>query len=46
MAWPLALVISCTVLIALLAVYVPTIYVRKTNKILELLERIETNTRK
>ena len=44
--WPFALAIVCTVLIALLAVYVPTIYIRKTNKILKLLEQIETNTRK
>jgi hypothetical protein len=34
------------ILIALLAVYVPTIYIRKTDKILKLLEKIEANTRK
>jgi hypothetical protein len=42
----LALSIMCIVAIALLAIYVPTVYIRKTNKILKLLERIEANTRK
>jgi len=46
MAWPLGLVGGCLILIALLAVYVPTIYIRKTDKILKLLEKIEANTRK
>ncbi len=44
--WPMALVGACVILIALLAVYVPTIYIRKTNKVLKLLEQIEANTRK
>ena len=34
------------VLIALLAMYVPTLYIRKTNQVLKLLEQIEANTRK
>jgi hypothetical protein len=34
------------VLIALMAIYAPTVYIRKTNKILKLLEKIEANTRK
>jgi hypothetical protein len=46
MAWSLALVGGCVILLALLAVYVPTIYIRKTNKLIELLEKIEANTRK
>ncbi len=46
MAWPLGLVGGCLIMIALLAVYVPTIYIRKTDKILALLEKIEANTRK
>ena len=33
--WSFALFGGCIVLIALLAVYVPTIYIRKTNKLLE-----------
>jgi hypothetical protein len=32
--------------IALLAIYVPTIYIRKTNKMIALLEQIAANTRK
>ena len=42
----LALSMICIVAIALLAIYVPTVYIRKTNKILKLLEKIEANTRK
>jgi hypothetical protein len=34
------------VVVALLAIYVPTIYIRKTNKLIALLERIEANTHK
>lgn len=44
--WPFALVGACVFLIALLAVYVPTIYIRKTNRVLKILEQIEVNTRK
>ena len=44
--WPIALVGACVVLVALMAIYVPTLYIRKTNKILKLLEQIEANTRK
>ena len=42
--WSFALFGGCIVLIALLAVYVPTIYIRKTNKLLEALEQIAANT--
>ena len=42
----LGIVGGCLIVIALLAVYVPTIYIRKTDKILTLLEKIEANTRK
>jgi len=34
------------VIVALLAIYVPTIYIRKTNKLIALLEKIEANTHK
>ena len=44
--WPFSLIGGWVVLITLLAIYVPTIYIRKTNKILKLLEQIEANTRK
>jgi hypothetical protein len=45
MQWPLALVGACVMLVALLAVYVPTIYIRKLNRVIKLLEQIEANTR-
>jgi hypothetical protein len=44
--WPLSLPLVAVILIALLAIYVPTVYIRKTNKILKVLEQIETNTRR
>jgi hypothetical protein len=44
--WSMSMVGACVVLVALLVVYVPTIYIRKTNKLLRLLEQIEANTRK
>jgi hypothetical protein len=34
------------VIVALLAIYVPTIYIRKTNKLMAILDKIEANTRK
>jgi len=39
-------VFASFVIVALLAIYVPTIYIRKTNKVMKLLEKIEANTRK
>ena len=44
--WAVALPVICLMLIALMAVYVPTIYIRKTNRVIHLLEQIEANTRK
>jgi hypothetical protein len=44
--WSIALVGGSIVAIALLAVYVPTIYIRKTNKVLEALEHIAANTQR
>jgi len=41
------LVLSASlVVIALLAIYVPTVYIRKTNVMIKLLEQIAANTRK
>lgn len=40
------LVAACAVLIAGIALYFPIVYIRKTNKILQSLEKIEANTRK
>ena len=34
------------VIIAFLAIYVPTVYIRKTNVMIKLLEQIAANTRK
>jgi hypothetical protein len=36
----------CVVIMTAIAVYFPTIYIRKTNKLMALLEKIEANTRK
>jgi len=44
--WSLAMVGGCVIVLALLAIYVPTIYIRKTDKLIGLLEKIEANTRK
>jgi hypothetical protein len=41
----LTLPLAGIALLALLAIYVPTVYIRKTNKILALMEKIEANTR-
>jgi hypothetical protein len=46
MQFSLTVLFAAIVVAALLAIYVPTIYIRKTNKLIKLLERIETNTRK
>lgn len=46
MAWNVAMLGAALVVVALLAIYVPTIYIRKTNKLIGLLEKIEANTRK
>jgi hypothetical protein len=42
--WSLALVGGAVIALALLAAYVPTIYIRKSNKILKLLQQIAINT--
>ena len=39
-------IFASVVIVALLAIYVPTIYIRKTNKLMAILEKIEANTRK
>lgn len=46
MASSVAMVGAAVIVVALLVVYVPTIYIRKTNKLIRLLEKIEANTRK
>ena len=42
--WSFTLIGGSIFVLALLSVYVPTIYIRKTNKILKLLEQIAANT--
>ncbi len=46
MYWSVRLLSASVVVIALLALYVPTIYIRKTNAVIKLLEQIAANTRK
>ncbi len=46
MYWMSYLVGVCLVVIAVLAIYVPTVYIRKTNAMIHLLEQIAANTRK
>jgi len=46
MAWSLTMLGAAFIVVALLAIYVPTIYIRKTNKLIALLEKIEANTHK
>ena len=38
--------IACLLIITCIAVYFPIAHIRKTNKLLRVLERIEANTRK
>jgi hypothetical protein len=45
MQWTLALPGACLVFLALMMAYLPTIYIRKTNRLIKLLEQIEANTR-
>jgi hypothetical protein len=46
MQFSLTVLLAGIVIVALLVVYVPTIYIRKTNKVIGLLQKIEENTRK
>ena len=39
-------VIACLLFITGIVAYFPIVYIRKTNKLLKVLEQIETNTRK
>lgn len=43
--WPSFVLGTCVILLALLALYVPTIYIRKTNVMIHLLEEISAQTR-
>lgn len=39
-------VVACLLFITGMVAYFPVVYIRKTNKMLKLLEQIEANTRK
>ena len=38
--------IACVIVITCIAIYLPVIYIRKTNKLQKVLEQIAVNTRK
>jgi hypothetical protein len=40
------ILIACVIIITCLAIYIPVIYIRKTNKLQKILEQIEANTHK
>jgi hypothetical protein len=46
MYWPTFVLGMCVIVVALLAIYVPTVYIRKTNVMIHLLEQIAANTRR
>lgn len=46
MGTAIVVTIFCVVIMAAISVYFPTIYIRKTNKLMAILEKIESNTRK
>ena len=39
-------VVACLLFITGMVVYFPVVYIRKTNRLIKVLEQIETNTRK
>lgn len=43
---PSLAILSALVIIAIMSIYFPTVYIRKTNALISLLEKIEANTRK
>lgn len=42
----IVILVFCVVILAAISIYFPTIYIRKTNKLMAVLEKIESNTRK
>ena len=42
----LTVAISCLIIITMIMVYFPTVMIRELNKVRDLLEKIEANTRK
>ncbi len=39
-------VVGCLLFITGMVIYIPIVYIRKTNRLIKLLEQIEANTRK
>ncbi len=39
-------IIGCLLVVTIIAVYVPIVHIRMTNKVLKTLQQIEVNTRK
>jgi hypothetical protein len=46
MNWQVTLLGASAVIVALMSIYLPTVYIRKTNKVIALLEQIAGNARK
>jgi len=46
MNWQITLLGASALIVALMSLYVPTVYIRKTNKVIALLEQIAGNARK
>jgi hypothetical protein len=46
MTLSMALIVFCLIIITIIALYFPIAYIRLTNKVLNTLKQIETNTRK
>ena len=46
MYWQVFVPGVCLIVLALMAIYVPTVYIRKTNAMIRILEQISANTRK
>jgi hypothetical protein len=46
MTWQITLLGASAVIVALMSLYLPSVYIRKTNKVIALLEQIAGNARK
>ena len=46
MTWEITLLAASVVVVALMSIYFPSVYIRKTNKMIALLEQIAAGTRK
>jgi hypothetical protein len=46
MNWQITLLGASALVVALMSIYLPSIYIRKTNKVIALLEQIAGNARK